>query len=203
MVEARPEVLARLVQDPDMAALIRLHGWYHWGLHPLFVSLVRAVAGQQVSSAAACSIFKRLEGAGGLSAEGLLALGREDLLEIGFSRRKSLYLQGIAEADLAGWLDGLELLSDDEVARQLLALKGVGRWTAEMVLIFGLGRLNVWPIADLGIARQCARRYGAVGKESLQRLGLRFAPFRSVAAWYLWADGDTLSRADRQAGLDA
>ena len=190
-VEASPEVLAHLARDPVMAELIAKHGPYSWGLHPVFPSLLRAVVGQQLSNAVARTMFARLKEATGLEPERLLELGEEGLRGLGLAYAKARALMGIARAELAGELTGLEELSDEEVTRRLTALRGVGPWTAQMVLIFSLGRLDVWPTSDLGMVRQAERLYGLASKAEVKELGRRFAPYRSAAAHYLWTEGDT------------
>jgi len=190
-VEASPEVLAHLARDPVMAELIAKHGPYSWGLHPVFPSLLRAVVGQQLSNAVARTMFARLKEATGLEPERLLELGEEGLRGLGLAYAKARALMGIARAELAGELTGLEELSDEEVTRRLTALRGVGPWTAQMVLIFSLGRLDVWPISDLGMVRQAERLYGLASRYEVEELGWRFAPYRSAAAHYLWTEGDS------------
>ncbi|AEB12607.1 DNA-3-methyladenine glycosylase family protein [Marinithermus hydrothermalis] len=189
-VTARPEVLAALQTDPVMAALVARHGPYRWGLHPPYATLVRAIVGQQLSNAAARTIYARLKARVGLDPAALLAASEASLRAVGLSRVKIGYLRGLARFALEGGLEGLEALPDAEVARQLGALKGVGPWTVEMLLIFGLGRMNVWPVADLGLARQARALYGVADRAGLVRLGERFQPYRSAAAWYLWAEAD-------------
>ena len=190
-VEASPEVLAHLARDPVMAELIKRHGPYSWGLHPVFPSLLRAVVGQQLSNAVARTMFARLKEVTGLEPERVLELGEEGLRGLGLAYAKARALMGIARAELAGELAGLEELNDEEVTRRLTALRGVGPWTAQMVLIFSLGRLDVWPTSDLGMVRQAERLYGLTSKAEVEELGQRFTPYRSAAAHYLWTEGDT------------
>lgn len=187
---AHPEALAHLARDPVMARLIERHGPYRWGLHPVFPALVRAVVGQQLSNAVARTMFRRVQEATGLEPERLLELGVEGLRGLGLARAKGRALVEIAGAQQAGYLEGLEGLSDDEAAAHLLRLRGVGPWTAQMVLIFSLGRMDVWPTGDLGMVRQAQRLYGLAGRAEVAALGARFRPWRSAAAHYLWAETD-------------
>ncbi len=189
-VKADPEVLAHLARDPVMASLIERHGPYSWGLHPVFPSLLRAVVGQQLSNAVARTMFARLKKATDLDPERVLELGEEGLRGLGLAYAKGRALLGIARAELAGELARLEELSDEEVSHKLTALRGVGPWTAQMVLIFSLARLDVWPTSDLGMVRQAERLYGLASKAEVEELGRRFAPYRSAAAHYLWTEGD-------------
>jgi len=190
LVEADERVLEHLARDAVMARLIERHGPYSWGLHPVFPSLVRAVVGQQLSNAVARTMFARLREATGIFPEGILELGEEGLRRLGLARAKGRALVGIARAELGGELAGLEELDDEQVAARLTALRGVGPWTAQMVLIFSLGRLDVWPTSDLGMVRQAERLYGLSSREAVVELGRRFAPYRSAAAHYLWSEGD-------------
>ena len=185
-VSADPEVLELLSRDPDMRALIDTFGPYHWRLSPPFTALARAVTAQLVSSAAARSTFKRLEAATGLEPERLLTLGPEDFLALGVPRRKGEYLQGLAAYARSGGLDDLHTLSESDVIAQLTALRGIGVWTAEMFLIFALGRPDVWPLTDIGVVRACERYYGTTSLSEMAVIGERFSPHRSAAVWYLW-----------------
>ena len=119
-----------------------------------------------------------------------MALGEAGLRELGVSRAKAKTLLALAEAAKEGAFSGFEALSDEAVKERLLAFKGVGPWTAEMVLIFGLGREDVWPASDLGLVQQAMRHFGLKSREEVAQLGERFRPYRSVAAHCLWAEND-------------
>ncbi len=188
--EAPKEALAKLREDPVLAPLVARHGRARWGVHGVFPALVRAVAGQQVSNRAARRIFARLYRATGADPGRVLALGEGGLRELGVSRAKARTLLALAEAAGAGAFSGLESLPDEAVRERLLAFKGVGPWTVDMVLIFGLGREDVWPASDLGLVQQAMRHFGLGSREEVARLGARFQPYRSVAAHYLWAEND-------------
>ena len=150
-VTADPQTLEFLARDPKMRALIQTSGPYHWPLSPPFMALVRAVVGQLISGAAARATFNRLETATRIEPERLLACTTDELLALGVPRRKGEYLHGLSRYALGGGLDDLQNLSDAEVVAELVALRGVGLWTAEMFLIFALGRPDVWPLADMGV----------------------------------------------------
>ena len=188
--EAPPEALRALAGDPVLGSLVARHGPARWGVHGVFPALMRAVAGQQVSNRAAKRIFARLYRATEARPERVLALGEAGLRALGVSRAKARTLLALAGAEAAGAFSGFEGLSDEEVRARLLAFKGVGPWTAEMVLIFGLGRPDVWPASDLGLVQQAMRHFGLGSREEVARLGERFRPWRSVAAHYLWAEND-------------
>lgn len=185
-VTANPQTLEFLARDPKMRALIQTSGPYHWPLSPPFVALVRAVVGQLISGAAARATFNRLEAATQIEPERLLACTTEELLALGVPRRKGEYLHGLSRYALKGGLDDLHTLTDAEIIAELVALRGVGVWTAEMFLIFALGRPDVWPLADMGVVRAAERLYDAPTPQAMGTLGDRFRPHRSAAVWYLW-----------------
>lgn len=185
-VTADPQALKHLARDPRMNALIETFGPYGWPVSPPFKALVRAVVGQLISGAAARATFNRLEAATGIDPERILAYTPDELLALGVPRRKGEYLHGLSHYALAGGLDTLNRRSDAEVRAELVALRGVGVWTAEMFLLFALARPDVWPLADMGVVRAAERLYGADGLAEMQALGERFRPYRSAAVWYLW-----------------
>ena len=185
-IYADPEVLALLAQDPKMATLTETFGPYNWPLSPPFRSLVRAVVGQLISGAAARATFNRLEAATHIEPEGVLSCTLDELLALGVPRRKGEYLHGLSKYALEGQLDTLADLNDAEVTARLVALRGVGVWTAEMFLIFALGRPDVWPMKDMGVVRAAERYYNLSDIAEVAALGERFRPYRSAAVWYLW-----------------
>lgn len=163
-----------------------------------FCALVGAIVHQQLSMTAAASVFGRLRGLcprRRLTPGVILALRDEALRGAGLSRPKVRYVRGIAEAFAARRLTrrGLRRMDDERVVEAVTALPGVGRWTAEMLLIFSLERPDVWPIDDLGL-RKAAARYlepsGPPDDAALIELGERFRPYRTFATWYLWKSLD-------------
>ena len=108
----------------------------------------------------------------------------------GLSRAKTIYLRELARFALAGGLHDLDRLEDEVVVERLTRVKGVGRWTAEMFLMFSLGRPDVWPLGDGGVQRAARQLYRIRSPRRLAQLGERFRPFRSHAAWYLWRSID-------------
>ena len=185
-IYADPEVLGHLARDSKMATLVDTFGPYQWPLSPPFRSLVRAVVGQLISGAAARATFNRLETATQINPERILSYTVDELLALGVPRRKGEYLHGLSQYALTGSLDELSGLSDAEVTARLVALRGVGVWTAEMFLIFALGRPDVWPIKDIGVVRAAERYYELSTISEVEALGERFRPHRSAAVWYLW-----------------
>ena len=124
----------------------------------------------------------------------------ESLRGAGLSRGKAAYIHGLAQYAVDGKLPSLkqcDRMTDAELLETLTAIKGVRRWTAEMLLIFNLGRPDVLPVHDLGVRRgyQIAyRKRQMPAPEALDRFGVRWSPHRSVAAWYLWRAADTIPR---------
>jgi len=171
---------------------------------PCFRSLLRALVSQQLSVKAAATIFSRFlalfpDGAGSPAPEKILEVPVERLREVGLSRQKASYLRDLSTRVAAGTLrlDQLDELSDEEVTEALTAVKGVGRWTAEMFLIFNLLRPNVLPLDDLGLLKAVSRHYfdgapitGRDGRAQVAALAVAWEPWRSVATWYLWRSLD-------------
>jgi DNA-3-methyladenine glycosylase II len=182
--------------DPVMARLVATLGptpmeFRRRGVSA-FYYLARAILGQQISVAAARSIANRLTARFGWPwrPEDILAASESELRALGLSRQKVAYLR-----DLAGRTrDGLPLgrlgrLHDDRVIEALTAVKGVGRWTAEMFLMFRLGRADVLPLDDLGLRGAIRRAYGlrkTPSKDRVIRIAKPWAPYRTLACFYLW-----------------
>jgi len=179
-----------LSADPVMRDLVVKHDPPRIGKNPVFFSLVRAVISQQLSETVASKIFKRLSTVSDISPNALLTLEVDTFRACGISTSKAGYIKGISEAALAGKIDSISDLSNDEAIKALLKLKGVGCWTAEMILIFSLGREDVWPRDDAGLLRAANKLYGVQVVEAFLKLGERFKPYRSHAAWYLWRSLD-------------
>jgi len=159
---------------------------------PGFASLVDIVLAQQVSTASYRAIAARLEAAAGaITPASILALGEDGLRGVGFSRQKAVYARGLAEAvgEQRLDLDGLALLPDEAVLTELMKLKGVGLWTAEIDMMFGMHRPGVLPAGDpaLGAAAGLVKRKRKRPEEAaLRRMGLGWRPWRSVASRLLW-----------------
>jgi DNA-3-methyladenine glycosylase II len=157
-----------------------------------FHTLARAIVGQQISVAAAAGVWRRLsETLGEISPERVASQSVDDLRSAGVSRQKARYLNDLALHFCDGrllperWVE----LDDAMVIAELTQVKGVGRWTAEMFLIFHLMRPDVLPIGDLGLRRAISLHYNrgrALSDARLLRIARPWAPWRSVASWYLW-----------------
>jgi DNA-3-methyladenine glycosylase II len=188
-------------RDPILAALIRRHGLC--GLAAAqradhFSALVRAITFQQLSTKAASTIYNRimtLMPGGVPTPTGFAAVTDAQLRAAGMSRQKSGYLRDLCDkvANGAVNLDALETMTDEEVIASLIQIKGIGRWSAEMFLIFRLLRPDVLPVGDLGIVTAVQKAYRLRKRPSpdrLRKLGEAWRPYRSVASWYLWRSLD-------------
>ena len=178
-------------RDKKLGAIIDRVGMIKREVNPdLFSSLVESIVSQQISSKAADTICDRLNEMSGMDAKKLHSLSAEDLHNCGMSLRKAGYIKNVAEAAVNKIIDfeTLACKSDQEIIEILTALKGVGVWTAEMLLIFSLMRPNVVSYGDLAIRRGMMRLYGLkeLPKERFQRYAKRYAPYGSVASLYLW-----------------
>jgi DNA-3-methyladenine glycosylase II len=172
-----------------------------------FEALVRAIVYQQLAGAAASAIHGRLTAAlgGEVTPERVLALPGESLRSAGLSASKTASLQDLAAKVLDGTvvLDpaGLRAESDDEVVARLSTVRGIGKWTAEMFLMFQLRRLDVWPTGDLGVRKGFGLAWGipTPTAKQLDPLGDPFRPYRSVVAWYCWRAAELYGRAQDSA----
>jgi DNA-3-methyladenine glycosylase II len=157
-------------------------------------ALVSAIVSQQLSTRAAATIFGRfvaLFPGGEISAPGIAALTDDQLRGVGLSGQKVGYLRDLTARILDGRLNlgDLDALPDEEVIERLTAVKGFGRWTAEMFLMFRLHRPDVLPVDDLGIVKAVQKTYGLRQRPKPKRIlkiGEAWRPYRSVASWYLW-----------------
>ena len=189
-----------LRRDPVLAAVIRKHG--ACGLASAqradhFSALVRAITGQQLSTKAASTIYARLAALmpGGVTPGALSRLTDDQMRAVGMSRQKISYFRDLSEKALSGAvpLDALDALSDDEVIAALTRVKGIGRWSAEMFLMFRLHRPDVLPVDDLGIVNAVKNVYRLrkpPTAERIRKIGEGWRPYRSVASWYLWRSLD-------------
>ncbi len=195
--ERARRLLAR--RDPVLGAIIRAHG--PCGLAAVqredpFHALVEAIVGQQLSMKAADTIFGRFRAifAGDVfpAPAAILAAPADVLRGTGLSRPKVGYIHDLCRRIVDGSLrlDALDAMDDEGVVAALTEVKGIGRWSAEMFLMFKLQRPDVLPVGDLGIVKAVQRAYGLrkpPKAERLERMGEAWRPYRSVASWYLWA----------------
>lgn len=158
-----------------------------------FESLIRSIIAQQISSTAALTITNRVRKltANKITPKIMAKKSVQDLRAIGLSASKIKTIHGLANAQLSKEIDlaNLQDASNDEVVKVLSSLWGIGRWTAEMFLMFTMGRLDVWPVGDLAVRRgwQIIHDMPVIPNEKqMEPLGDAFAPYRSIAAWYCW-----------------
>jgi DNA-3-methyladenine glycosylase II len=158
-----------------------------------FTTLLRSIVAQQLSAKAAESIWKRVLALHPVPRrvrpEDVLALPEEVLRGAGLSASKVSFMKDLAAhvADRRLKLPSLSRLADEEIVRELVAVKGIGRWTAEMFLIFKLGRPDVFAVDDLGLRNAVKRHYGIdPSPHAMREVAEPWRPWRSVASWYLW-----------------
>lgn len=185
--------------DPVLAPLLRRVGVCRLRRSPsYFIALVEAIVWQQLSWKAACAIHRRMLdviGSGRPSPGEVLRTPRAKLLSAGLSRRKTDYLFGVAERFETGRFPSrrINMMSDEQIIDELVSIRGIGRWSAEMFLIFALNRPDIFPVGDLGLRKAIARLYAVdalPGDELLAEISEPWRPYRTVATWYLWAGAD-------------
>jgi len=181
------------VRDTDLARVVQTYGVPPlWVREPGFPSLVYIILEQQVSLASARAAFQRLRAAASpLTPTRFLKLSDTQLKQIGFSRQKALYTRLLAESLVKRHLDldDLHDLSDDAARKFLIALKGIGTWTADIYLLSALRRPDIWPTGDLALAvavQEVKRLRSRPSPERLEGLGQLWRPYRAVAARLFW-----------------
>lgn len=180
-------------RDPDLAVVVDAYGPPPlWAREPGFHTLVHIVLEQQVSLASARAAYDRLVAATGrLVPERFLALSDAELKAVGFSRQKAAYGRGLAHAILDGRLDlaSLATLDDAAAKSRLMAVKGIGSWTADIYLLMVLRHPDTWPSGDRALAsavQRVKRMRTLPTRERLERVGKAWQPWRAVAARILW-----------------
>src|SRR5438128_12234160 len=185
--------------DPRMAQLIARSTRYNMKpnarVRP-FDALAESIAYQQLSGKAAATIWKRVRALYPrkkyLDPQSILETPDETLRGAGLSRNKIAAIKDLAAKTIDGTVPSAQALakmSDEEIIGRLIAVRGIGRWTVEMLLLFDLGRLDVWPVADYGVRKGFAKTFGKrklPTPKQLMKLGEKWRPFRSLAAWYFW-----------------
>jgi 3-methyladenine DNA glycosylase/8-oxoguanine DNA glycosylase len=194
--------------DPRMARLIAASRRYdvkrNEPVRP-FDALAESIAYQQLSGKAAATIWKRVRAIYGkrkyLDPKEVLKTPNRKLRAAGLSRSKVAALKDLALRTIDGTVPtarALAKMSDEEIVERLIQVRGIGRWTVEMLLLFDLGRPDVWPIHDYGVQKGFAKTFGKrklPTPKQLLKHGKKFAPHRSVAAWYFWRALDNAGRA--------
>jgi DNA-3-methyladenine glycosylase II len=179
--------------DPDVARVLQEAGPPELrSREPGFEALLGAIVSQQISKAAARTVWDRLVAAAGpLGPETVLAMDEDTLRAVGLSRQKVNYARGLAEAVVTGAidLDGLAHLPDETVVERLVTLKGIGRWSAEVYLLFALGRPDAFPADDLALmigAQRLKRLEERPNRTALAEIAEAWRPWRGPAALLLW-----------------
>ena len=163
-----------------------------------FFTLARSIVGQQISVKAAQSVWDRLEiKVKKLNPEIIITTHSSTLKSVGLSRQKVSYLKNLASAfiekkiKVSMW----NKMNDEQIVQDLTQIKGIGRWTAEMFLIFNLCRADIFPLDDIGMVRALCKLYKIqypTNRESIIKIGEKWRPYRSVATWYLWRSLDPI-----------
>ena len=172
-----------------------------------FDALADSIAYQQLSGKAAATIFGRVRALypkrKWLDPKLVLATSDETLRGCGLSRNKTAALKDLAAKTLDGTVPSgraLVRMSDEEIIERLTTVRGIGRWTVEMLLLFDLGRLDVWPVADYGVQKGFAKTFGRrklPTPKQILKIGEKWRPYRSVAAWYFWRALDAPEASNR------
>jgi DNA-3-methyladenine glycosylase II len=196
--------------DPVLAALIPVHRPLLVGARgDAFQTLARAIVGQQISVRAAQSVWERfVASVGVMQPRRVLRTEVETLRKAGLSQRKAEYVRDLAQhfasgaIDVSSWPD----TEDEAIIEQLVEVRGIGRWTAEIYLIFHLGRPNVLPLADLGVQRGLSVNYNRgkpLSARKLNSIVRKWEPWRSVGTWYMWRSLEKLPDSRPAEGSEA
>ncbi len=191
--DLRNSLDALAAREPRIAAALAAAGYPEPRIsEPGYQTLLRAIVGQQVSVASAASLWAKLTAAVGdpPDPETLLAASDETLRSAGLSRQKASYARSLAEEVVSGRLDFATLpADDDEAIAELVRVKGIGRWTAEVYLLFAEGRTDVWPAGDLAVQIETGRIMGLDGKpceKHVRELAEAWRPHRGAFAIFAW-----------------
>lgn len=185
--------------DPVMAQLIRAYPDVALKSRGnAFETLLRAIVGQQISVKAADAVWARVCAATPLQPEAIAALDIEDLRTCGLSRMKAGYAIDLASHFAEGRIKPRRWarMDDEAIIAELVDVRGIGRWTAEMFLIFHLLRPNVWPVDDLGLLKAISLHYRdgeKISPKGAREIGEAWQPWRTVATWYLWRSLDPIA----------
>jgi DNA-3-methyladenine glycosylase II len=165
-----------------------------------FTTLARAIVGQQISVAAAQSVWNRvlLAAKNKVNPKNILALSAEELRAAGLSGRKVEYIRDLAEHFDSGRLHANQWkgMDDESIIKELCEIRGVGRWTAEMFLIFNMVRPNILPLDDIGLFKAISLNYFSgepVSRHEAREVAANWAPWRTVATWYMWRSLDPIA----------
>ncbi len=186
-------------QDPVLGKLIKKVGKFKLELKPInspFHALAESIVYQQLTGKAAATIFARVNALFDcpefLCPQAVVAISDDLLRSAGLSRSKLASMKDLADKAIEGFVpegDQLHKMSDEEIIEQLTTIRGIGKWTVEMMLIFRLGRMDVLPIHDYGVRKGFALTFGYADlpkPKELEAYGERWRPYRTIASWYLW-----------------
>lgn len=200
--QARKIARTIVAQDPSFEVVVKNSSLCPIGLErnnePHFYSLATSILSQQLSTKAASTIIQRVEtAAGGITPKKIASMKESQLRAAGASGAKVRSLTELSETflDRKSPVHRLHTLNDEEIEEALLPLFGIGRWTIEMFLMFKLGRIDVWPVGDLGVRRgweKIHRMRSEITPKKLDLLGEKFSPYRSHVAWYCWRGTELL-----------
>lgn len=202
IIDVEKTALEHLRKDPILKKIIDTYPIPNFERNDdLLLDILETIINQQLSSKAADTIFgkfRKLFVKKKIDAKNVLAISDEKLRKCGISFAKIHYIKGIAQATLDEQIDLKKLhdLPDDEVIKELTKLKGIGKWSAEMMLIFSLNRPDVFSCGDLGLCTAVSRLYNIDRKDlkTIERISLRWKPYRSFASWYLWRSLETSAK---------
>jgi len=187
------------VRDPLLKIVIRNHaGPLLQSRGDAFTTLARSIVGEQISVSAAESVWQKLlESVGALGPAAIVRMDPSKLRACGLSTEKSTYLIDLAEHFLDGSLNTADWSNhdDEQLIAELTRVKGVGRWTAEMFLIFFMLRPDILPVDDVGLQRAMSLHYNSgkpLSKLKIRQIALAWQPWRTVATWYLWQSLDPI-----------
>lgn len=188
------KALSHLSKDKVLKKLIKAHEVPYWkGKGELFEDLIDSIISQQLSGKAAATIFQRFKDLYGKkfpTPKQILDTSDEKLRGVGLSRAKTIYVKALAQAVADGSLNlkTLPNMDDETITVELTKVKGIGRWTSEMILMFSLGRPDVFSSGDLALCKAVYNLYGIdpSDKKKIEALSLTWKPYRSLASRYLW-----------------
>ena len=187
------EAVEYLAGDPVIGQIVQEYGDGHLnGRGDIFQTLVRSIIGQQISVKAADTIYRRLKNlCGEIDDVSISSCSLEELASCGLSMKKSQYIHGIALSEEPLLPEGFNDMDDNAIIGHLVKFKGVGQWTAEMMLISSLMRPDVLSLGDLGVVRGIrALAPGALTKKDLRDVAEAWRPYRSAACWFIWRSLD-------------
>lgn len=194
------KAIEHLSKDPIMKLLIVRHELsYSNQKRDIFLDIVESIINQQLSSKAGTTIFNRFKAlfprVKKITPKHVLKISDDKIRSCGISRAKVSFIKGLSRAiqEKELIIDRLYALSDEDVITELVKIKGIGKWTAEMILMFSLQRQDIFSIGDLGLCTAVAKLYGVdrSDKKKIEDIAIQWSPYRTIASRYLWRSLDT------------